>query len=302
MYERPPHGIYGPQPHSPGEQPSNLGNFGLGIGAAGAIGFLPTKTGRVWDKYISGVRAAETAFPGAILRTFRVSEVLSPLESYSKVAVSKEQIAKGGKYAEYLKSVFGAGIDHVELGRNGFAFGTIQGTGGKAIGEGLQILAGTQKGSTIADYYARLHGVDIRLEGVGGAKVTDSLNDSLLRLDYQASGSPLSFHEWVEQLSPQERHQRLILGAKYRESINIFGKKISLDPHAQRRLARVEVLFNLARAKSATTAGRLNTLLRAPLELPVIGEAISKIPFLNIKAGIQRRMPICFVRGLVRGL
>ena len=288
-----PYGIFGPQPQQPGEEPANLSAFGLGIGTAAASGFLPYKGGRLWDKYIGGARVIETAFPAAILRTFRISEVLSPLESYNKLGLGPTQLAKGGKYSAYLKNVFGPSIEELTLQKNGLAFGTITGKGGKAIGEGLQILAGTQKGSGIADYYARLYGTTLNLEGVAGASITDSLNDDLLRVLYKKNEIQIPFHEWLDTLAPHKRQKRLILAAKYRESINLFGKEVLLSEEMQRKFARAEVTTNLVRAKAATSAGRLNTLLRAPLELPVIGPAVSKIPFLKdlaVKPGTATSM------------
>jgi hypothetical protein len=88
---KPPVIATGPQPGQRDESPSALAKFGMGGLAVSASGFIPTKSGRLWDKYLSGIRAAETAFPGAVLRTFRISEFLSPLESWSKVSVPSEQ-------------------------------------------------------------------------------------------------------------------------------------------------------------------------------------------------------------------
>lgn len=288
-----PYGIFGPQPQQPGEEPANLSAFGLGIGTAAASGFLPYKGGRLWDKYIAGARVIETAFPAAILRTFRISEFLSPLESYRKVGLGPTQLEQGGKYSQYLKSIFGSDIEQLTLERKGSVFGTITGNGNKAIGEGLQIIAGTQKGSTIADYYARLYGNQLNLEGVAGATVTDSLNDDLLRVKYKQQNIQVPFNDWVTSLEPHKRQKRLILGAKYRDSIKFAGKDFLLSSEMQKKVAKAEVTVNLFRAKAASTAGRLNTLLRAPLELPVIGEAVSKIPFLKslpVKPGSASQM------------
>ena len=55
------------------------GAIGAGIFASG---FIPLSANRkLWDTYISGVRVAENLFPGRIATTFRLSEILSPLES-----------------------------------------------------------------------------------------------------------------------------------------------------------------------------------------------------------------------------
>lgn len=297
-----PYGVFGPQPQQPGEEPSNFTNYGFGVGTIAASGFLPTQRGRLFDNYLRGIRAVETAFPAAILRTFRVSEALSPLEHYSKIDVSADQITRGGKYADYLKTVFGSSVDSLSLNRNNLAFGVIKNKGGQAIGQGLQILASTQKGVGIADYYARLYGTNLNLHGVAGSTVTDSLNDALLRAEFQKAKLDIPYKQWLESLDPVQRQKRLIIGAPYRSTINVLGNQLKLTPSMQVKFAKVETATNLARAMSATVAGRLNTLLRAPLELPVIGPVVSKIPFLKslaVKPGTTTQM----VRGYVgRGL
>lgn len=300
-----PYGVFGPQPPQPGEEPDNSVDIGIGVGAAAASGFIPYRKGRIFDHYVSGIRSIETAFPSAILRTFRVSESLSPLESYNKIHVSKDTLAQGNKYSEYLKRLFGPSVQDVTLSRTGASFGTITDSGERAIGEGLQILAGTQKGQTIADYYARLQGVDIRLEGVAGQSVTDSLNDALLHAEYQRIKPDVSYSQWVESLSPAQRQKRIILAAPYRSSIDVGGINVKIPASMRSKFAKAEVATNLTRAMSATAAGRLNTLLRAPLELPVVGPAVSKVPFLKslaVKPGTTTQMLGGYIgRGLLIG-
>lgn len=305
--EEKPYGYFGPQPVQPGESNAKLAGFGLGVGIVAGSGFVPYKGGRLWDKYIAGARAIESAFPSAILRTFRVSESLSPLESYKKINITPDAFKYSGKYGELFKSTFGPGIDRVSLTSEG-VFGTITGKGNKAIGEGIQILAGTQKGLSVADFYARVKGLDLKLEGVGFSSVTESLNDSLLRAKYHEYRKGIinklvedrsaveiipSYSQWIEKLSPTEKQQRLILSAPYREAINIAGKEIQIPQQYRKSLARAEVTSTFLRAKAATTAARLNTLLKQPVELPIVGETIGKLPFvkhLPVKPGTAGQM------------
>jgi len=273
----------GPQPEQSGESFGGLARLGFGAAAITASGFIPFRGGRLWDPYLSGIRTVETGFPGAILRTFRVSEFLSPLESWNKLHVPQQIMASGGKYADFLQSMYGAGIDDVTLRRTGSIFGEVS-VGGRAVGMGLQIRAGTQKGSAIADYYARLTGVGLDIQGIEGALRTDSLNDALLRAEWSTSKTELTYKEWLKVLAPQDRRKQLIIGARYREKVRILGQDIALSTRMQRGIAQVETTGKLLRAKAASTAGRLNILLSKPLELPVIGEALSKIPIIRSMA------------------
>jgi len=265
----------GPQPKQLGEEPSALARLGfVGAGIA-TTGFIPTKSGRLWDTYLQGVRAAETAFPGAILRTFRISEFLSPLESWNKLSVPAEQFAMGGKYSEFLRNTFGSSIEDINMARKGVIFGDIT-TGGRAVGVGLRIKAGTQKGAGIADYFARITGTTLGTQ--------QSLNEALLKSEYMATRPPATYQEWVDAMLPHARRRDLILGAKFREKVRIFGKDIALSEKMTKRVAKTEVLGQLMRAKAASTAGRLNTLLSKPLELPVIGDILNKIPVIRSMA------------------
>ena len=268
----------------PGEEVSALAKLGFVAAGVAAGGFIPFKGNRLWDTYLKGIRAVETGFPAAILRTFRISEFLSPLESWSKINVPQNILASGGKYTEYLQTLFGSGVDDIALKRSGSIFGEVT-TGGRAVGMGIQITAGSQKGSAVADYFARLSGVELG--------VHESLNDALLRSQWVQSRSALPYGEWLENLAPHARREKLILGARYREKVRILGKDFALSTKAQRGLAKLETTGQLLRAKAATTAGRLNILLSKPLEVPVIGGALQKIPIIRsmaVKPGSAMQM------------
>jgi len=264
----------GPQPPQEGESLSGLAKLGFASGGIAAAGFIPTKNGRVWDKYLQGIRTAETAFPSAILRTFRTSEILSPLESWDKVEMPAKQMVLGGKYSEFLKTTFGSDVEELSLKRTGSVFGEVLDQKGKALGLGIQMEAGTQKGASISDYYARLTGTSLTAK--------QSLNESLLKSEYFATKPGLPFEEWIESMEPSAKSRRLILGAKFRKSISLFGKDINLSNKVQAKVAKLEVTGQVLRAKAASTAGRLNTLLSKPFEL--LPERIQRFPVIQSMA------------------
>jgi len=247
-----------------------------GTAGVGAAGFLPYGNGRLWDKYLQGIRAIETGFPAGILRTFRTSEFLSPLESWSQIGVSAKEMKTGGVYSRFLKHTFGD-IQEANLRRTGGVFGELTDETGKVRGLGIQIEAGTQKGTGISDYYARVAGVDLTEH--------QSLNDAILRNKYRASKTQLSYTDWLATQEPYLRRQRLILGARLREKIRILGHDLHLTKQMQRGVAKAEIAINLLRAKAASTAGRLNILLSSPLDAPYVGDIIKKVPVLRDAAG-----------------
>jgi len=249
----------------------NQGNLlGLSLGTAGAIGagFIPTANGRIWDKYLSGIRAIEAGSPGGVLRTFRMSEFLSPLASWGTVATSAQDIAHG-KYGKFIESSFGQSGSY-NLHRTGQVFGEVRDASGKILGMGLQIESGTQKGAAIVDFAARAEGIQLGK--------FESLNDAILRNKWQTSKSPLPYQDWLKTIEPHLRRQRMIVGSKIREKIRIAGQDINLSESMAKNVAKAETLGKLLRAKAASTASRLNILLRAPVELPGIKNIAEKIP------------------------
>jgi hypothetical protein len=267
----------------------------LVTGSIGASGFIPTANGRLFDRYVNAIRAVETGFPAAILRTFRTSEFLSPLESWSQIDVSTSAL-QHGKYAEFLSSRFGHATG-LSLKRTGSVFGQVTNEAGELLGYGLQIEAGSQKGTAIADYFARVSGVQLT--------EFQSLNDALLRSQYRIANPGIPYAEWLESLEPQLRRQRLILGSRIRSKINILGKDLQLSKSFAAGLAKTETVFNLLRAKAASTTGRLNTLLSAPLDIPYLGGVLSKIPglrSLSVRPGTSTQMISRFIgKGLLIG-
>ena len=97
---------------SEGEQRSILATTGMIGAAVFAAGAIPTRSGRIWDKYVGAAQFVERVSPGQIMSTFRASEILSPLETTSRGATmwGSEfwQDASRQKYLEKLlgKQVF----------------------------------------------------------------------------------------------------------------------------------------------------------------------------------------------------
>jgi intein/homing endonuclease len=271
---------FGPQPPQPSETLSPLAKLGFASAGIMASGFIPYGGGRLWDVYLQGIRTAETAFPAAILRTFRISEFLSPLETWSRIDLPEAQLKAAGQYGGYLRNIFGTG-GGLTMERTGAIFGDVT-RESKAIGMGLQITAGTQKGSAIADYYARLSKTKLG--------EYQSLNEALLRSEYEMLDLPIDYKEWLDEMAPSERRRKLILGAKFREKIRIFGKDIQLSEKMQRRVAKGEILGKLMRAKAATTAGRLNMLLSKPFEVFPILNRIPVVSSMKVQPGSAMQM------------
>ena len=247
---------------------------GLALGASATIGagFIPTKSGRVWDTYLRGIRAVEAGSPGGVLRTFRTSEFLSPLESWNDVSALPADI-KRGIYGKYLKSTFGEATGF-NLKRTGHIFGEVRDSTGNLLGMGLQIEAGSQKGTAIADFAARLQGIQLG--------PLESLNDAILRNKWEQSKTSLSYVDWLDTIEPHTRRQRLIIGSKIRNKIRIAGQDLELSESMAKNLAKIETGGKLLRAKAATTANRLNILLRAPVELPGIKQVAEKMGFRSL--------------------
>ena len=262
-------------------------------GSLFASGFIPygNKGGRVWDQYLKGLRIAEAASPGAVLRTFKISEMLSPLESYSPVEIGEDRLRGSGKYGEFLRSQFGKAGSFTLKPSSGIVGSVF--ADGKEVGLGVQMMGSTQSGVGVSDYFARVTGTEL--------KVTDSLNESLLRAKYSAEKPNVPFKTWVSALAPSERRDRLILGVPFREEVR--GLRISSK--TQRMIAKGEIGIQMMRANAATAVGRLNTLLSKPLEMPGTSSIISKIPGIGrlpVKPGTAGAMTMRYAgRGLAIG-
>jgi len=265
--------LSGSQPQDPTESSGAFGVAGASLAGIGLSGMVPIGQKRLWDYYLSGIKAVETGFPGAVLRTFRVSETLSPLETWSKFDLSQKIIESRSLYGQYLRRMLGEQTLSATISRGTGVFGEVVDKQGKTIGLAASVASGTQRGETIADYYARLAGVPVD-EGL-------SIREGALRSRWQAEGAGVPYKKWVDKLSFSERQPSIPLIAPFRKEVEFLGKKISLGSSAQRAVARAEIFQRFVRAKTATTVGRLNTLLRKPFEMPGIGKALKKIPLIS---------------------
>ena len=268
----------GPQPKNLDESNWGIAKFGFGISAVAASGFIKTKNGRLWDKYISSLRSVETGSPGGILRTFRGSELLSPLETWNKFNISPEQMQTPGAFGGYLQSVIGDQSRGVSVSPAGKVFGEVRGANNELLGYALHGSAGTQRGQTIADYFARLSGV----------KVPENLSvgEGALYAEWEATfkKSGISFNEWKSWPENRIRQPKIPFIGRLREELNIAGKKISLSKKQSELITKAELGLKYHRSYAATTVGRLNNLLQKPFEIPVLGKALEKIPFISSMA------------------
>lgn len=292
----------GNQPSQPREgweaNQDSLLRLGAGAGALFGSGFIPNSSGgRLFDNYLEAVRSVEAGFPAAILRTFRISEFLSPLESWKNVSVDKEILKGSGSYKDFLSSVFGQSKSY-NLKRTGSIFGQVLDDSGQQLGYGLRIQAGTQKGTAVADYYARLAGIQLT--------ENQSLNESLLRSHWKRIDPGLNFYDWLKTLEPELRRQDLIIGAKLKNKIQIGNLDFNLSSSMSHSFAKAETVSNLFRSKAASTAGRLNTLLTAPFDIPYVGDVLAKIPgvrSMSVKPGSNLQLLSRFAKkGIGAGL
>lgn len=302
IQNRPPVVASGPQPYQPDESLSGLGKAGLVATGLAAAGFIPTGSKRVWDYYLRGIRAWETSSPMAVMRTFRVSETLSPLESWKNIPISQDQIQSKTVYGSFLQKTLGRDVEKATLERTGHLFGEVKDVSGKVIGYGLNVSAGTQRGAAIIDYAARIKKVP--LEGAGGVSIAEGFLRTKHALEYPHLNWE-EFRDTVARVDPELASPRIPLVARLREELNVLGKTFKLTEEQSKYVARAEVGLTFMRAKTAATVGRLNTLLQKPFELPIIGDYLKKIPLVNklaIEPGTATQMATRYLgRGLMIG-
>ncbi len=96
--------------HSFSQSAWNTFKFGAVAGAVFGAGFIRTRTGNVWDKYLAGIRAAEEYSPGGVLRTLQISNILSPYASSVRNAnlfITPALLSKNPVYRDYLTRLIG---------------------------------------------------------------------------------------------------------------------------------------------------------------------------------------------------
>jgi hypothetical protein len=293
----------GSQPSRTGEGWGTAAGAGMALAGIGAAGFYKTNTGRVWDSYLRGIKNIETLSPGAILRTFRLSETFSPLASWSQLGITAAEMDSPTVYGSYLRRVFGDSSISATMARTGSVFGEVRDEAGKLIGMGLHVDAGTQRGATIADYYARITGTNL-----GTGADVKSLSEGILRARWAEEAPHLKYKDYkafLQETDPSKLRPSVPLMAGLRSEVDILGRQVKLTQAQSTNLAKAEVSLNFMRARMATTVGRLNNLLQKPFEVPIIGDMLQKIPIINnlaIEPGTHSQMLGRYVKkGLIAG-
>jgi len=243
--------------------------------SAGLIGaaFIPIGDKRVGDYYQSGMRFLEETSPGKILRTFGISQLLSPLASNKNFLISPEVFTSGEGHPnraarEYFGSILGKTTKELEdlkifetgleYKKSGQLFGHLYlpGTETQIGGKVLPISMGPAKGNAFVDWYAR--SMDVKL----------------------------SFGQSVVGEAEQ---QMMVLGAK--RNARLMG--MPFPGHAMEPFERMAIGMNMMRAHAASQIGRMVKLLRSPGDyIPWVGELTEKAGLrgLKIPAGTASEM------------
>lgn len=271
-YKRPPaqepYYTYMPQPAPPTPWGRIFG-FGAAAGGLFGAGFAKIGNKRLFDYVHTGLQYAEEASPGKILRTFQLSDRISPFTSaLSNVTIPAGQLAHP-RTQEFLANMLGTTMHEaeatgmfargLEFTRTGALFGTLKvaGSEGAVLSKAAIPMGVTRHaGGTFADWYARVSGVNL------------GFNETLLA--GEVAGSNILFTPKIDK----------VLG-------------IPIPSIAQGFMQRASVLGRMNRAYWALQVGRLNRLLATPLELvPSLGSVLSKagLPSLTVKPGTATAM------------
>ena len=221
-----------------------------GLGLAGFIGagFLKTKTGNVWDKYIGALRTAEEYSPGGILRTLQLSNIFSPFASAvrnANVFISPEQLAGNKSYRNYLSSLIGKGTQDpfMRLGMEGVTL-----KGGKLFwGQGEEVAL-----KYASAFTTQRHG-SIPKIGAAYARLINAPEKG-------------SFERLFSQVSPFSRATNPTIGGMPAQIIG--GKSIG------------QTVYRGLGAVGTWGVERFNTLLNVPFENKFLQNNIGK--FLNL--------------------
>lgn len=87
---------------------SSIVPFSVGVGTLFASGFIPIGRGRrLWDPYVSAIRAVEEYSPASILRTFQLSPIFSQFTTPSLMELSAQTLRENRAYTNYLTTLIG---------------------------------------------------------------------------------------------------------------------------------------------------------------------------------------------------
>jgi hypothetical protein len=235
----------------------NVFKFGAVLGGLAGAGFIRTKNGNVWDKYLSGIRAAEEYSPGGVLRTLQVSNMLSPYASNVRDAnlfVSPGLLSKNTVYRDYLTKVMGGGGDtFMRLGIEGVSL------------RGQKLYWG--QGSEVALKYATAltstgHGAAQRI-GAGYARM---LNTS----------GKVPFEHFFATANPSDDVFNPLIGDL---PAQIIGGQ-----------TRASALYRRAGSIGTEMVERFNRLLKTPFENQFLKDTIGKHLDLGVKQSGGLRM------------
>jgi hypothetical protein len=142
---------------------ASLFKAGLVTGGVLAAGKLPFGQGRVWDKYVSGLRHFEEYFFGRIPRTLQLSNIASQFETAARQTrlITPDQLAKySAGQIGYLEKLTGKGS--YDILRQGLRFdnGKLSfAESGEVILKNAGILRNVNKSAHFSTSYARSLGV-----------------------------------------------------------------------------------------------------------------------------------------------
>jgi len=264
-YKRPgapdPYWAGGEYPPQQNNALRNAAIFGGAIAGIGAAGFIPAGGGkRIWDYYLSGIRHAEELSPYGMFKTFQFSQIFSP----AGTVPSRILTPSGFFMEEVVDPVTGVVTRTPRYRAQHFASNML----------GL-------KPNELAVTGAFHRGIEFRRTGLlfGEASVRGgpTLTRAALPVNLGSSAGRgfIDAYAKVSGLSSAggttAQAERMFVTAPYTDKV--LG--IPLSEVAAIRLQKTRVIGRYARAYWASQISRLNRLLEAAYEFPVVGRALT---------------------------
>jgi hypothetical protein len=300
----PEHGrrYYGPGLQDPRDQPPvwtaeparafyedahPLTNVGIAAGVAvgvGALGFIPTNKGRVWDWYVKGLRAVEEYSPGGVMRTFQLSSFFSQFETAvaKGTFIKPELLARNERYATYLSRLIGQAGPEETFGRLIREGATLR--GGKLFwGEGQEVALRYASAVRVPEGYSTWLGAAWeRIVGAAPAGTRDKAQQTFASV-YPA---PL-------------RDPRLMNPALGRELFEVEGRTVrGMAAQVVGAQSAPGFAWRWARAWGTEWVSRFNRLLEAPAGFPIIENVYEAARgFASRRLGIQRPLSLAVREG-----
>ena len=231
----------------------NTFKFGAVLGGAFAAGFLPTRTGNVWDKYLGAIKSAEEYSPFGVLRTLQFSNFFSSYASSVRNAnlfVGPDQLAKNDVYRRYLSHVIGGNVggNMMRLGTEGVTL-----RGNRLFwGQGEQVALRYASALTASG-----HGASQRI--------------SAAYARHLGMGGKIPYEHFFAQLDPSIGVQNPNIGGF---AATIIGGQ-----------SRGQAVYRRASAVGGELVERFNRLLNVPFENKFLQSTIGKYINLGVKSG-----------------